>query len=74
MQLIETSMQAEIDAGADRLRPLARYPQLVGAPVIMAAVWNGLWSADAKLDPAEMFHAFLQVVFGEDEAQPSDGA
>lgn len=43
--------------------PLRRFPQLVGAPVIMAAVWNGLWSDGAPLDPAAMFTAFLDLAF-----------
>ena len=50
--------------GDPALVPLARFPQLMVAPVIMATVWNGLWSCEDKLDPAEVFSAFLDLVFG----------
>jgi AcrR family transcriptional regulator len=47
-----------------RLEPLIRCPQLLGAPVIMASVWNELWSRNEKVDPKEMMIAFLDLVFG----------
>ena len=59
MRLVDQMMK-----GAPGLA-LARFPQLVGAPVIMAAVWNGIWAADDKVDAAEMFLGFLDAVFGE---------
>lgn len=64
--VIEPMMEVVLKAvsGHDRLEPIARFPQLLGAPVVMAAVWNGLWSAGAPLDPAAMFTAFLDLVFG----------
>lgn len=46
------------------LGPLQRFPQLMVAPVVMATVWNGLWSGEQKLDTAEVFSAFLDLVFG----------
>lgn len=48
-------------AGAE---PLARFPQLMAAPVVMATVWNGLWGAEDMLDTASVFEAFLDLVFG----------
>lgn len=47
-----------------RLEPLVRCPQLLGAPVIMASVWNELWSRDERVDPKEMMVAFLDLIFG----------
>ena len=51
-------------ADRTRLEPLIRCPQLLGAPVIMASVWNELWSRDERVDPKEMMIAFFDLVFG----------
>lgn len=64
MQLIEEVVQSDAATGDGRLAPMARFPQLIGAPVVMAAVWNGLWSGGAPVDPAAMFLAFLDAVLG----------
>ena len=49
--------------GDPALAPLQRFPQLLVAPVIMATIWNGLWAGERQLDPAEVFSAFLDLVF-----------
>ena len=49
---------------ADRLEPLRRFPQLIGAPVVMASVWNGIWAQGDTVDPAAMLAAFFDLVFG----------
>ena len=72
MRLVQEVVDCDRARGQGRLEPMSRFPQLVGAPVIMAAVWNGLWSAGEPLDPAEMFIAFLDVVFGPRGNEPSD--
>ncbi len=64
MQLVQETIDADAASGQGRLAPIARFPQLFGAPVIMAAVWNGLWAAGEKIDPAAMFTAFLDAIFG----------
>jgi AcrR family transcriptional regulator len=69
-QLVQETAAGAVGAGEDRLAPLARFPQLVGAPVVMTAVWNGLWGADRPLDPAAMFTAFLDLVFGPSVLHP----
>ncbi|MBV8912799.1 MAG: TetR/AcrR family transcriptional regulator [Acetobacteraceae bacterium] len=51
-------------AGSPALAAFERFPQLMVAPVIMAAVWNGLWGRQEQLDAAEVFSAFLDLVFG----------
>lgn len=55
-----------LEGAADRrrLEPLTRCPQLLGAPVIMASVWNELWSRGKRVDPKEMMVAFLDLMFG----------
>ncbi|HYZ64198.1 MAG TPA: hypothetical protein VE650_17245, partial [Acetobacteraceae bacterium] len=45
--------------------PLVRFPQLMAAPILVATIWNGLWSED-MLDPVAMFEAFLDLAFGQD--------
>ncbi len=64
MQIVRDTVAA---GGSPALGPLARFPHLVGAPVIMATVWNGIWNGGEPLDPAAMFIAFLDLAF------PSDG-
>lgn len=64
MQIVRDTVAA---GGSPALGPLAKFPHLVGAPVIMATVWNGIWSGGEPLDPAAMFIAFLDLAF------PSDG-
>jgi AcrR family transcriptional regulator len=44
------------------LAPLQRFPQLMVAPVVVATIWNGLWGGDERLDTAEVFSAFLDLV------------
>ncbi len=65
MRLVDQLVQA--DPGNTHC-PLSRFPQLVAAPVIMAAVWNGIWAANEKVDAAAMFIAFLDAVFGPQSA------
>lgn len=73
--VIEPMMRVVVEAlgGADAPGPLRRFPQLVGAPVVMAAVWNGIWSTETQVDTAEMFAAFLDAVFGPDPRPGSGG-
>ena len=63
--VIDPMMQIVCDATATTTvsEPLRRFPQLIGAPVIMAAVWNGLWADGNPIDPATLFAAFLDLAF-----------
>jgi AcrR family transcriptional regulator len=63
--VIEPMMQVirETVSGAPGLEALDRFPQLIGAPVVMAAIWNGVWSGGERLDPTAMFTAFLDLAF-----------
>ncbi len=64
MELVQSAITDAIAAGHHRLLPLARFPQLAAAPVVMATVWNGLWAGGSHIDAAEMFSAFLDLAFG----------
>jgi AcrR family transcriptional regulator len=54
-----------IARGEIRNAGLARFPQLVVAPAIVAVIWQGLFGRLAPLDAAEMFRVHLDLIFGE---------
>jgi AcrR family transcriptional regulator len=47
---------------------LARFPQLLVAPALVALVWNGLFNRFAPLDVRELLRAHIAVLFGERSA------
>jgi AcrR family transcriptional regulator len=62
-------MRALIELGIARgeikQEGLARFPQIVVAPVIVAVIWQGLFGRHAPLDAAQMFRVHLDLIFGE---------
>src|SRR5216683_2726290 len=62
-------MRALIELGVARgeIKPkdLARFPQLMIAPAIVAVIWQSLFSRHAPLDATEMFRVHLDLIFGE---------
>ncbi len=42
---------------------LARFPQLLGAPAVMAIVWDGLFGRFEPLDARALMHAYLDILF-----------
>jgi AcrR family transcriptional regulator len=62
-------MRALIELGIARgeisEQGLARFPQIVVAPVIVAVIWQGLFGRHAPLDAVEMFRVHLDLIFGE---------
>ena len=44
---------------------LARFPQILVAPAIVAVIWQSLFSKHAPLDANEMFRVHLDLIFGE---------
>ncbi|GJD52925.1 hypothetical protein OPKNFCMD_5693 [Methylobacterium crusticola] len=50
--------------GELRSDALVRVPQLLVAPALMTALWNGLYGAEEPLDAAVAFEGFLDLVFG----------
>jgi hypothetical protein len=44
---------------------LVRFPQLLGAPAVVAILWNGLFERFEPLDVQAFLHAQLDLVFGE---------
>src|SRR6266849_8035190 len=63
------AMRALIELGVARgeIKPkdLARFPQLMIAPAIVAVIWQSLFSRHAPLDATEMFRVHLDLIFGD---------
>ena len=55
-------------AASFRNDALARFPQLLVAPALVAIVWNGLFERFAPLDVRELMRAHLDLLFGERNA------
>lgn len=62
-------MRALIELGIARgeiaEKNLARFPQILVAPAIVAVIWQSLFSKHAPLDANEMFRVHLDLIFGE---------
>jgi AcrR family transcriptional regulator len=54
-----------IARGEIRNKDLARFPQILVAPAMVAVIWQGLFSKHAPLDAIEMFRVHLDQIFGE---------
>jgi AcrR family transcriptional regulator len=54
--------------GEIRQKDLARFPQILVAPAIVAIIWQSLFSRHAPLDANEMFRVHLDLIFGERRA------
>lgn len=54
-----------IKNGEIKSEALARYPQIVVAPVLVAVIWQGLFGRHAPLDATDMFRVHLDLIFGE---------
>jgi len=51
--------------GEIRQENLARFPQILVAPAIVAVIWQSLFARHAPLDAIEMFRVHLDLIFGE---------
>jgi AcrR family transcriptional regulator len=47
---------------------LARFPQLLVAPALLAVIWNGLFGRFAPLEVRELMRAHLDLLFGDRSA------
>jgi AcrR family transcriptional regulator len=54
-----------IARGEVRQPELARFPQIVVAPAIVAVIWKSLFENHSPLDALEMFRVHLDLIFGE---------
>ena len=62
-------MRALIEIGIARgeikQKSLARFPQIMVAPALIAVIWQSLFSRHAPLDALEMCRVHLDLIFGE---------
>lgn len=54
-----------IARGEIRNKELARFPQILVAPALIAVIWQSLFSKHAPLDAIEMLQVHLDLIFGE---------
>ncbi len=63
------SMRALIQLGIARgeihQKNLARYPQILIAPAMIAVIWQSLFARHAPLDAQDMLRVHLDLIFGE---------
>jgi len=57
-----------INSGEIQHKNLARFPQIMVAPALIAVIWQSLFSRHAPLDALEMFRVHLDLIFGERRA------
>src|SRR3954447_4655142 len=64
-----SGMRAMIELGIARGEikntNLAKYPQIMVAPALIAVIWQSLFAKHAPLDAVEMFRTHLDLIFGE---------
>lgn len=65
MLLTRAEARGEIPPGT-----LAKFPQLVVAPMLLALIWESLFGAYDPLDIAGLFDAHLDVLFGRQDGTP----
>ncbi|MDP3693206.1 TetR/AcrR family transcriptional regulator [Bradyrhizobium sp.] len=61
-------IEAGIARGEIRHQNLARFPQIMVAPALIAVIWQSLFARHAPLDAIEMFRVHLDLIFGERRA------
>jgi AcrR family transcriptional regulator len=63
------AMRALIELGVARgeikQKNLARFPQILVAPALIAVIWQSLFGRHAPLDATEMLGVHLDIIFGE---------
>jgi AcrR family transcriptional regulator len=65
LPVLRARLALAVERGELRHDALARFPQLLVAPALVAIIWNGLFGRFAPLDVAELMRAHLDVLFGD---------
>jgi AcrR family transcriptional regulator len=68
MAAIRVLLGRAVERGELRSEAAVRFPQLLGAPAVVAILWNGLFEPYEPLDVRAFLHAYLDVLFGEEGA------
>jgi AcrR family transcriptional regulator len=64
LAIIRPILRRAVERGELRDDALARFPQLIVAPMLVAIVWNGLFERFEPLDVAAMIRAHVEILFG----------
>ena len=62
MPLIAKMAEHAVQRGEFSSDALARYPQLVAAPLLVAVIWDALFATIKPLDVADFFSAYRRVL------------
>ncbi|GMO14409.1 TetR/AcrR family transcriptional regulator [Bradyrhizobium sp. TM233] len=62
---MRTLIELGIARGEIRDKDLARYPQILVAPAMIAVIWQSLFARHAPLDAQDMLRVHLDLIFGE---------
>jgi hypothetical protein len=65
---VRTVLARAVERGELSHDALARFPQLLVAPALLAIIWNSLFERFAPLDVRELMHAHLDLLFREGNA------
>jgi AcrR family transcriptional regulator len=63
---LQQILQRALERGELRHRGLVAFPQLLGAPVLVAVVWQSLFQKQAPLDIRAMLNAHLDILLDRD--------
>jgi len=65
---VRALLRRALERGELRNDAIIRFPQLLGAPGIVAIIWSGLFERQDPLDVAGLMRAHLDLLFGEGTA------
>jgi AcrR family transcriptional regulator len=65
LPVLRARLSLAVERGELSSDALARFPQLLVAPALVAIIWNGLFGRLAPLDIRELMRAHLELLFGE---------
>jgi AcrR family transcriptional regulator len=68
LKAMRSLMRRAVERGEIKSDALVRFPQLMGAPAIVAILWNGLFEKFDPIDAQAFMRAYLALLFGERSA------
>src|SRR5262249_40755196 len=68
LPVIRARLTLAVERGELEHDALARFPQLLVAPALLAVLWSGLFGRFAPLDVRELMHAHVDLLFGKRDA------
>ena len=63
--MLRQRLRLAVECGELRNDALARFPQLLVAPALMAILWNGLFGRFEPLDVGALMRAHLELLFAD---------